>query len=82
MSFADGDAPVAKGVDVAAPPTKVKVPPPPTPPPKERRCHICGQLQLIGSYKTHYKSCLKLWLEEETQKPKEEQRPVPMTAVD
>ena len=76
-SFEDGAAPSAKGVDVAAPPTKVKVPPPPPPPPKERRCHICGQLQLIGGYKSHYKSCLKLWLEEEALKPKEEQRPVP-----
>lgn len=69
--------PVATGVDVEPPPVKSKPVKPPRPSGKFRRCHLCGQLTLINSYKDHYKTCLKLWLEDEAQKPKPEQRPIP-----
>ena len=45
--------------------------------PAMRICHLCGTPQLLKSFRCHASRCAQAWLQEEQQKPKSQQRPLP-----
>ena len=51
------------------------------PGPRQRRCHICGEMQMLKSFgrqeppEGHVATCLRLWKEDEKLKPKQRKDP-------
>jgi hypothetical protein len=91
MADEGGDAPAeADGTLVAAAPAaSAAVHDPSRPPgPRQRRCHICGEMQMLKSFGSqkegtgHVATCLRLWKEDEKMatKPRNPpEEPVPTT---
>lgn len=45
--------------------------------PKAVMCHICGREFGTASISIHIPQCEKKWIDQESQKPKNQRRPVP-----